>query len=319
MQALQSGEVGVFVSINIVGIGEALFDVYLDRGPDREVLGGAPLNFAVHANRLASRLGMRAAPVSRVGWDARGERIKARLASLGVSDEYLQPDIDHPTGTVEVSLDAAGQPSYVISPQCAWDFLQFTNEFEELAAKCDAVCFGTLAQRRDGAREAIEAFLAKAENAIRLFDVNLRQDFYDLSMLRRGCALATDLKVNESELEVLSEVLDLQGDPVAALFERFPMERLLLTRGDRGCVLFGANNSRLEGKMVSYPAALGADAVGAGDAAAAGFVIGLLAKMSDGQVLELANHMGAWVASQPGATPELPYSILDLAMVRTSA
>ena len=138
-------------------------------------------------------------------------------------------------------------------------------------------------------------------------------------MLRRGCALATDLKVNESELEVLSEVLDLQGDPVAALFERFPMERLLLTRGDRGCVLFGANNSRLEGKMVSYPAAAGADAIGAGDAAAAGFVIGLLAKMSDGQVLELANHMGAWVASQPGATPELPYSILDLAMVRTSA
>ncbi len=315
MQALQSAEVGVFLSIDIVGIGEALFDVY----PDREVLGGAPLNFAVHANRLASRLGMQAAPVSRIGWDARGERMKSRLASLGVSDEYLQPDIDHPTGTVEVSLDAEGQPSYVIPPQCAWDFLQFSSEFEALASRCQAVCFGTLAQRRDGARETIEAFLTKAENAIRLFDVNLRQDFYDLSMLRRGCALATVLKVNEQELEVLSELLDLSGDPVAALFGRFPMERLLLTRGDRGCILFGANNTKLEGKMISYPAAPDADAVGAGDAAAAGFVIGLLAKMTDGQVLELANHMGAWVASQPGASPTLPAHILDMVMVRTSA
>jgi fructokinase len=307
------------LSIQIAGIGEALFDVY----PEREVLGGAPLNFAVHANRLASRIGMRAAPVSRVGWDARGERIKSRLASFGVSTEYLQADIDHSTGTAEVLLDLEGHASYRITPECAWDFLEFSEELEELAANCKVVCFGTLAQRRDGARETIEAFVAAAKDAIRLFDVNLRQNFYDLSMLRRGCALASDLKLNESELEVLAELFGLQGEVpahyVRELFERFPLERVLLTRGSRGCMLFTANNEQHEGGQVLYPAAADADSVGAGDAAAAGFVTAILAGAPDAQAVELANHMGAWVASQPGATPELPGQLVDRVLVKEKA
>ncbi len=288
-----------------------MFDLY----PDSEVLGGAPLNFAVHANRLASRLGKSAAPVSRIGLDARGERIKEQLADLGVTAEFLQTDAGHATGTVDVTIDGAGQPSYIVTENAAWDFLQFTSGMEELAASCEAVCFGTLAQRRDGAREAIEAFLTAVPKAIRLFDVNLRQDYYDLSMLRRGCALATDLKLNEGELDVLAEMLELRGnrhgDYILALFDRFPLDRVLLTRGAKGCVLFGANNTRFEGKPVSYPPAPGADAVGAGDAAAAGFTIGLLAEMHGARIVELANEMGAWVASQPGATPGLPDRILD--------
>ena len=280
------------------------------------MLGGAPLNFAVHANRLAVCLQREAAPVSRIGWDARGERIKMQLQAQGVSQKYLQADIDHPTGTVEVSLDADGQPTYIVAEQAAWDFLQFTSDLEQLASHCEAVCFGTLAQRRDGARETIESFLSAAKDAIRLFDVNLRQDFYDVSMLRRGCTLATDLKLNESELDVLADMLQLRGnrhgDYILALFDRFPIERLLLTRGEQGCILFGANNTRCEGKKISYPAVPGADAVGAGDAAAAGFVIASIAKLPQAKMVELANHMGAWVASQPGATPVIPQQILKL-------
>lgn len=307
------------MSVTIAGIGEALIDLFPD---GRAVVGGAPLNFSVHADRLARRIGKRAAPISRIGTDARGEEIVNRLEALGVSTEFLQRDAEHPTGTVEVTIHDAQSPSYKIVEDVAWDFLESTAELDEFAANCDAICFGTLAQRRDANREVIETLLARARKAIRLFDINLRQDYYDVSMLRRGCALATAVKINEEELDVAAEMLHLRGsrhgDHIHALFDRFPIEQLLLTRGARGCILFTPKN-RCEVKQISYPAEPGADAVGAGDAAAAGFVIGLLAGMTEPKIVELANRTGAWVASHRGATPELPEDILALVEQPTAA
>ncbi len=301
------------MSITIVGIGEALFDLYPD---GREVLGGAPLNFAVHANRLAKQLGREASPVSRIGRDARGALLKTALTDLGVSHAHLQEDPEHPTGVVHISLAASQQePAYTIAADSAWDFIEPSEDLDALAARCEAVCFGTLAQRKDRAREVIEEFLARASKAIRLFDLNLRQDFYDRSVLRRGCALATALKLNERELEILADMLHLRGnrhgDFVLALFDRFPLEQVLLTRGSRGCILY-TPKAKCEVHNVSYPSQPGADSVGAGDGAAAGFIVGLLANLPEARIVELANHVGAFVSSQQGATPALPPEILNL-------
>jgi fructokinase len=301
------------LSITIVGIGEALFDIFPD---GREVLGGAPLNFAVHANRLAKQIGKQAAPVSRIGSDPRADRLKVELQAAGVSSELLQQDAEHPTGVVEIGLANEGQnPNYAIAADSAWDYLEPSDQLDQLAKGCEAVCFGTLAQRKDATREVIEGFVAKASRAIRLFDVNLRQDFYDHSMLRRGCALATAVKLNEEELAILSSMLHLRGnrpgDFIHALFDRFPLEHVLLTRAERGCVLY-TPKTKCEVHSVSYPSYTGADAVGAGDGAAAGFVVGLLAGLNDAHLVELANHVGAFVASQPGATPDLPQQVLGL-------
>ncbi len=300
------------MSITIAGIGEALFDLYPD---GRAVVGGAPLNFSIQADRLGRRIGKRAAPISRVGADALGNDLIARLSSLGVATDLLQRDPEHPTGAVAVSIDAEGQPLYDVTSGVAWDHLELTPELEDFAANCGVICFGTLAQRRDENREVIELLLSKAKRAIRLFDVNLRQDYFDVSMLRRGCALATAVKMNEAELDVMAGMLQLRGnrhgDYIHALFDRFPVDQILLTRGARGCILFTPNN-RCEVKQISYEPESDADAVGAGDAAAAGFVAGLLAKLAEPKVVELANRAGAWVASRHGATPELPEEILAL-------
>jgi fructokinase len=298
--------------IQIAGIGEALLDLYPD---GRTVVGGAPLNFAVHADRLARRIGLRAAPISRIGEDEAGRKVLSHLESQGISIQYLQTDPEHPTGTVRVTLNAQGQPSYEITEGVAWDFLEPGVELDEFADSARAICFGTLAQRRDGAREVIEALLSRAHNAIRLFDVNLRQDYFDVSMLRRGCALATAVKINEEELDVVADMLQLRGnrhgDYIHALFDRFPIDQLLLTRGERGCILFTPNN-RCEVKQVSYDPQPDADAVGAGDGAAAAFVVGMLAGLNEPKMVELANRVGAWVATHHGATPELPDEILAL-------
>jgi fructokinase len=293
----------------IVGLGEALFDQFAGRMS----LGGAPLNFAIQAHRLAAPLQQSAAVASRIGADPLGERLITEVSAAGVDPQFLQVDPERPTGVVPVALDPQRQASYSIEPGAAWDFLEFTPEWEALAHNARAVCFGTLAQRSEPAREAIESFLTQAKAAIRLFDVNLRQDFYDYSVLRRGCCLATAVKCNEEELAVLAEMLALRGntpgDWIHSLFDRFPVESVLLTRGPRGSQLY-LPNGRFEEPPPSYPHQEDADSVGAGDAASAALVVALLAQLPPAEVVSLANHAGAFVASQPGATPQLPASLL---------
>ena len=297
---------------NIAGLGEALFDVF-ENG--KEVVGGAPLNFAVHANRLAQVIGKSAVIASRVGIDTRGEAMAGFLKSAGMTDAFLQKDSLHPTGTVLVSLDPEGQPEYEIVRDVAWDYLESTPGLEALADRCELVCFGSLARRSARSRQTIEAFLVRAKCAVRLFDVNLRQSFYDYSTLRRGCTLATVLKVNADELGVLASMLTLRGssagDRVLSLFERFPVEVVILTRGEAGTVIY-TPTARFESAAVSYPFEPGADSVGAGDAATAAAAVAMLAGHPLDHVVQIANHAGAFVASRHGATPVLPDAILGM-------
>lgn len=306
----------------MVGIGEALFDVFED-GSER--LGGAPLNFTVHAAQLLRDRGERCAMVSRVGNDAKGDAVVAELASRDVVTSYLQRDAEHATGVAHVyAKPRANGDEFEIVRDAAWDFLEPSVELDALAESCKVLCFGTLGCRREANREAIEGMVSKASQAIRLFDANLRQDYYDISVLRRGCAMATALKINQRELGVLAEMLKLRGnrdgDYILALFDRFPLEQILLTRGERGCVLY-AGTSRFEGAAVApyEDSPDGKDAVGAGDAAAAAFAVGLYTQMPLADVVELANRAGAWVASRKGGTPELPAEIRNLVPAATLA
>jgi fructokinase len=150
---------------------------------------------------------------------------------------------------------------------------------------------------------------------VRLFDVNLRQSYYDYSTLRRGCALATALKVNAEELAVLASMLTLRGttagDRILSLFERFPIEIVILTRGAAGTAIY-TPNARYEDKPASYPMDPKADSVGAGDAATAAAAVAMLAGHPLDHVVKIANHAGAFVASRPGATPVLPDAILQM-------
>lgn len=280
----------------IVGLGELIWDLL----PDGKQLGGAPTNFA-YVSRL---LGNQSIVASRVGSDELGREAVERLERLGISTEYLQRDATHPTGTVGVVVDAAGEPHFSMNEDSAWDYLQWTAGWEALAPRTDAVCFGTLGQRYRAARETIIRFLKQTRPAaLRLFDVNLRHSFFTADMLRESLKLATVVKLNGEELTTAARMLRFEEDEEEALGQRlldeFHIELVAVTRGALGSLLVSA------GETVNHPGfqIQVRDTIGAGDAFTATLAHCCLRRVPLKLASEAANRMGAWVATQAGATP----------------
>ena len=185
----------------VLGLGELLWDVL----PDGPRLGGAPANFAV----MAGQLGNHAALLSRIGRDDPGRTAVDRLDPLPVDASVLQVDPAHETGRVTVYFEG-GQPRYTIHQPAAWDFLELTDEWVQLAERADALCFGSLAQRCLESRQTIQTLVAQSSSAcIRVFDVNLRPPFYSGEVIQESLELATVVKMNDSEVPL---VLGSDGD-----------------------------------------------------------------------------------------------------------
>ena len=293
--------------MTIVGLGEALWDLL----PGGKQLGGAPLNVACHADQLLRQRGGGGVVASRIGSDDLGREVVMRLTDRGMTTKFIQRDADHPTSTVCVELKE-GEPAYRFADDIAWDYLEFTPTWRQLASTCAAVCFGTLAQRSRPSRQTIWQFLDTAPQAIRLFDVNLRQRTYDGESILEGCRRATLVKLNEEELPIVAREMEFSLGPTKLqlnqLRAKFDLDAVVYTRGPRGTLLVRAGEI-VEPVPVSYPAAPDADAVGAGDACAAGILVGYSLGWSPSRTVELANKLGAYVASQSGATPALPVEI----------
>lgn len=282
----------------MIGLGEVLWDIL----PSGRVLGGAPANFAYMTNVL----GDEGIVASRVGNDEFGYEACGVMQRLGLNTAYLQQDTEHETGTAAVSIDAAGQPDFTIKESVAWDFLQWTSEWEELSSRADVVCFGSLAQRSPGSAAAIESFLRNAPaKALRICDVNLRQSFYNKEVLRKSFQHAHIVKMNEQELLQISSLLNLSVGTEETLAKRLLKEYSLLlvciTLGDRGSVLVSeAQTVEHGGFRVKI-----ADAIGAGDAFTACLAHYYLRGHSFEDLSEFANRFASWVATQRGATPSI--------------
>jgi fructokinase len=298
----------------VVGLGESLFDCFPD---GREAIGGAPLNVAVHAQQLLAGVGGGAALATRVGADARGDRLLDEAGARGLDVSAVQRDPQRPTGRVLVSVDPHGDPSYDIAGDAAWDRLVWTDALGALAARASAVAFGTLARRGPTADATIGRFLAAASSAVRLFDVNLRQAHWTPAVIVAGLRSATVLKVSEGEVGVVwsaAREAGHVGDASAGdadtrcirLREAFALQLVVLTRGARGTVLYAAAEGRLEEPPTRLDSAPGADSVGAGDACSAAVLAGLLTGQPLCTTLRWANAVGAYVAASAGATPRLP-------------
>lgn len=282
---------------NLVGLGEVLWDVF----PDATHFGGAPANFACHA----AGLGGDAWVVSAVGRDKLGDDALASLSAKNVHTLLLQRN-DHPTGTVTVTLDAAKQASYVFAADPAWDHIAWNQSLALLAKKCTAVCFGSLAQRAPESRATIRRFLqACSPDCLRVFDVNLRQDFFSKEVIEASLGLADVLKLNDEEVKVVAGMLGLPADEeafVAGIGARHGLSTVALTRGARGSLIW--HQGRFDEREAPKIAVI--DTVGAGDAFTAALVTGLLRGEDLSLVHRRASDIAAYVCTQPGATPELP-------------
>jgi fructokinase len=280
----------------VVGLGEILWDML----PSGKQLGGAPSNFAY----ISSLLGNEGIVASRVGNDALGNEAVRRLTELGVTTAFLQSDTEHPTGTVQVEVDHAGQPKFEIAAGVAWDFLEWTADWSKLAGQANAVCFGSLAQRSLSTRTTVHQFLQAAnKETVRIFDVNLRQSFFSAEILTESMKAADIVKLNHEELPRIMELFRLdRRDEIASadtLLEMHHLKLICVTRGCHGSLLISQSGlNEHPGFRIQV-----ADAIGAGDAFTAGLVHEYLRGSSLPDMNETANRVGAWVASQVGAMP----------------
>ena len=289
------------MSFKVIGIGEVLWDL-LPTGPE---MGGAPANFAFHARAL----GAHASVITRVGNDNLGRAIRLRFEEMGIANGTMQVDDDAPTGTVVVSLSGNGVPHYLIHEGVAWDCLVVTAAALEVVRKADAICFGTLAQRNEAARQAIQKLVAAAPaGAVRVLDVNLRENYFSREVIEQSLHLANVLKCNDNELPVLAGLFGLVGSPqhlIEQFAQKFNLHLIALTRGPAGSLLFQAGQWS---DCPSEPIRI-VDTVGAGDAFTAALVMGMLHKMKLDEINILADEVARHVCSFVGATPPMPESI----------
>jgi len=288
----------------VVGLGEILWDLL----PSGRQLGGAPANFAYCSHLL----GNRAVVASRVGSDDLGREARAALLHSGITDQFLQTDPERPTGTVHIQLDSSGQPRFEIAEGAAWDFMDWSDVWQALAVSADAICFGSLAQRSQDSRRTILSFLdATQPHRLRVFDVNLRQSFYSAEIVFESAKRANVVKLNHEELPRIKELLDINASDdrgfCQEMVQKFDLRLVCITRGANGSLLCDHSSwDEHSGFRICIQ-----DAVGAGDAFTAALVHELLRGGSLEQMNDLANRMGAWVASCPGATPPLPEAGLE--------
>lgn len=296
----------------VVGLGEILWDLL----PSGRQLGGAPANFAYCSHLLGSR----AVIASRIGEDELGREASELLRRSGLGNQFLQIDPDHSTGTVHVQLNDQGQPVFDITHPVAWDFMESTESWQSLAKSCDAVCFGTLAQRCEASRATINEFLKLTpKKALRVFDINLRQPHYSVETVQTSLELADIVKLNDEELPKLAKMVDIDvADEISfcrELIRRFNLELICITSGANGSLLVTEDDSD---KHPGFQVAV-QDTVGAGDAFTAGLVHEYLRGGSVPAMNDRGNRMGAWVASSRGAMPQAPADGLEqeLARLRT--
>ncbi len=278
--------------MHLLGVGEILWDVI----GEREYLGGAVFNLCAHA----ARLGHEVALVSAVGNDERGHRALAKARDLGISTRFIRTVTDAPTGIVTVTVDAQGQPSYVIHRPAAYDFASMP----EGGFDPDWICYGTLHSIDPNARQLLATVFARFPNARRFYDVNLRKDSFTGELVEWLLAKAGIVKLNDLEMEELEAILAIATDSLQGfcrtLQTRLGSDAICVTQGAKGCaLLLGGCYEEVPG----YPAPV-ADTVGAGDAFSAALIHAIDAGWPAGRTGEFANRLGALVASRAGAVPD---------------
>ncbi len=281
----------------LIGLGEVLWDVLADH----EQIGGAPINFAYHANAQ----GATGIPISTIGNDIRGKRAIEELQKRHLDTESIAVDPDHPTGYVAANVNEHGIANYVFPDDVAWDFLQLNAAALHNATLADVVCFGSLAQRSAASRQSIYQFLDAAKTATILFDINLRQHFYTKDIIETSLKRSHVFKLSDEELPVLRSMFDLpqqNDDALAVLLREYDLRLIALTRGSKGSVLLSPEKKHEHPGLETHVV----DTIGAGDSFTASTAIGLLLGNDLAVINDHANRLASYVCGHHGAMPTVP-------------
>lgn len=284
----------------VVGLGEVLWDML----PEGRKIGGAPVNFAYHAGQF----GIDTMAVSAIGNDKLGEDTIAEMNGKHLN--HIFPSVPYPTGSVQVSLDEKGVPAYDIKENVAWDNIPFTNEIESVARSCRAVCFGSLAQRNAVSRNTIRKFIENTpSDCIRIFDINLRQNFYTSNVIRDSLEHCNILKINDEEIMLVSRMFNYDSSNIEnvcrTIMEDFSLEMVILTCGTKGSYIFTKGGV----SFMPTPKVNVADTVGAGDSFTGSLCAAILRGLPVAEAHKKAVEVSAYVCTQNGAMPEIPESM----------
>ena len=285
----------------IVGIGEVLWDFFEDQ--NKYVLGGAPFNFAYHVNQF----GLNSLVISAIGNDKLGQKLEADVRKKNVP--YMLERLNLSTGVVNIK-EVDGKPRYDILTERAWDYIPNTEQLKEIAANTKAACFGSLAQRSETSRNSILAFLdAMPSDALRIFDINLRQKWYTEEVIKTSLQKANVLKINDDELLIIQRMfgyIDITQENTCRLIMRdYQLDMLILTCGDKGSYIF----TKDEMSYLSTNDIKVVDTVGAGDSFTASFIASILLGKTILEAHRIAVNVSAFVCTQEGATPIIPSNL----------
>ena len=288
----------------VVGLGEVLWDVL----PEGKKLGGAPANFAYHAGQFLGNNNTIA--ISALGEDRLADETIEALREHGLND--LLPRVPYPTGTVQVTLDEQGIPTYDIKENVAWDNIPFDSDIQQIARNCRAVCFGSLAQRNVVSRETIHKFLdATPDDCLKIFDINLRQQFYTKEIIKESIQRCNILKINDEELVLIGRMFGYPGLDIEnkcwLILGKYNLDMLVLTCGTNGSYVFTPGQMSFQ----PTPKVEVADTVGAGDSFTGSFCAAILNGKHVAEAHKKAVAVSAFVCTQNGAMPILPPELLD--------
>lgn len=282
----------------IIGIGEIVWDML----PQGKQLGGAPLNFAF----FAKELGAEAYAISAIGKDVLGDETLEKAKATGVDISLVQRN-SLPTSRVLVTLDGNGIPQYEIVEGVAWDAIECGDQEKALVSDADVICWGSLAQRSEGSRKSVLAMIdAAKEECIKVFDINIRQHFYNREIIEASLERADILKLNEDELPLVAELFGLNGsttEVIESLIARYSLRYVVLTCGAAFSEVYDATGVV---SHIATPKVEVADTVGAGDSFTATFVTLLLQQRPVTEAHAKAVEVSAFVCTQHGAIAPLP-------------
>ena len=283
----------------VVGLGEVLWDVL----PEGKKLGGAPANFAYHAGQFLGSDNTIA--ISALGEDKLADETIEALREHNLND--LLPRVPYPTGTVQVTLAEGGIPTYDIKENVAWDNIPFDDDIAAIARSCRAVCFGSLAQRNIVSRTTIQKFLdATPDDCLKIFDINLRQQFYTKEIIQESIRRCNILKINDEELVLIGRMFGYPGLDIEnkcwLILGKYNLDMLVLTCGTNGSYVFTPGAVSFQ----ETPKVTVADTVGAGDSFTGSFVGSILGGKSVAEAHRTAVRVSAFVCTQNGAMPEVP-------------